>query len=132
MAPPRSTLGHYRGESLTHPMLITVLFGFRTKGHREPPNKVGSSSPAKRLVEFEAATFRFYHHALIHHDTLPNFSQFNNCNMKESRHTQNSTSHFEMFEILINELDFVIKSEKSNFRCIQSWKSVKKLRFNKS
>ena len=34
LAAPQSTLGHYRGDSLTHPMLIT-------EGYQESRNEVG-------------------------------------------------------------------------------------------
>ena len=54
LAAPRPTLGHYRGDSLTHPMLITAFFlHFRPEGHREPRNEVGYLSLAERLVGFE-------------------------------------------------------------------------------
>ena len=56
---PRPTSGHYRGDSLTHPMLITAFLHIRLEGHREPRSEVGSLSPAKRLVGFEPGTFRF-------------------------------------------------------------------------
>ena len=76
MTAPRPTLGHYRGDSLTHPMLITCVLHIRPEGHRElmlitcvlrirpegqqkPRNEVGSLSPAERLVGFEPGTFRF-------------------------------------------------------------------------
>ena len=59
LAAPRPTLGHYRGDSLTHPMLITAFLHFRPEGHREPRSKVGSLSPAEHLVGFEPGIFRF-------------------------------------------------------------------------
>ena len=60
LAAPRQILGHYRGDSLTHPMLITaVFFTFLTQGHWEPRNEIGSLSPAERLVGFEPGTFRY-------------------------------------------------------------------------
>ena len=76
MTAPRPTLGHYRGDSLTYPMLITCVLHIRPEGHRElmlitcvlrirpegqqePRNEVGSLSPAERLVGFEPGTFRF-------------------------------------------------------------------------
>ena len=37
-AVPRPTLGHYRGDSLTHAMLITAFLHIRPEGHREPRN----------------------------------------------------------------------------------------------
>ena len=76
MTAPRPTLGHYRGDSPTHSMLITCVLHIRPEGHRElmlitcvlrirpegqqePRNEVGSLSPAERLVGFEPGTFRF-------------------------------------------------------------------------
>ena len=56
---PWPALGHYRGDSLTHLMLITAVLHFQPKGHQEPRNKVGSLSPAEHLVGFEPGTFRF-------------------------------------------------------------------------
>ena len=53
LAVPRPTLGHSQGDSLTNPMLITAFVHIRPEGHREPRNKVGSLSPAERLVGFE-------------------------------------------------------------------------------
>ena len=47
LAAPRPTLGHYRGDSLTHPMLITYVLHIRPEGHREPRSEVGSLSPTK-------------------------------------------------------------------------------------
>ena len=35
LAAPRPTLGHYRGDSLTHPILITAFLHIRPEGHRE-------------------------------------------------------------------------------------------------
>ena len=60
LAAPQPTLGHYRGGSLTHPMLITCVLHIWPEGHREPRNKVGSLSPVERLVGFEPGTFRFW------------------------------------------------------------------------
>ena len=57
LAVPRPAWGHFRGESLTNPMLITVLVQFRPEGHREPSNKVGSLKLVERLVGFEPGTF---------------------------------------------------------------------------
>ena len=57
LAVPRPTLGHFRGDSLTHRMLITGLFKFRLQGRQEPRNEVGSLRPAKRLVGFKPGTF---------------------------------------------------------------------------
>ena len=59
MAVPWPTLGHYQGDSLTNPMLITAFIHIWPKGHREPCNEVGSLSPAERLASFELGTFRF-------------------------------------------------------------------------
>ena len=35
------------------------VLDFRPEGHREPRNKVGSLSPAERLLGFESGTFQF-------------------------------------------------------------------------
>ena len=59
LAAPRPTSGHYRGDSLTHPMLITAFVHVRPEGHREPRSEVGSLGPAERLARFESGTFRF-------------------------------------------------------------------------
>ena len=59
LAAPRPTSGHCRGDSLTHPMLITAFLPIRPEGHQEPRSEVGSLSPAERLVGFEPGTFRF-------------------------------------------------------------------------
>ena len=59
LATPRPTMGNFRGDSFTHPMLITAFLNFRPEDHREPRNKVGSLSPAERLAGFEPGTFRF-------------------------------------------------------------------------
>ena len=42
-AAPRPTLGHYRGGSLTHPMLITCVLHIRPEGHREVTNNINCS-----------------------------------------------------------------------------------------
>ena len=47
LATERPTLRHWRGDSLTHPMLIIMQFLVRREDHGEPCNKVGS----KILVE---------------------------------------------------------------------------------
>ena len=60
LAAPRPCLGHYRGDSLTHPMLITPFLQFRSEGHREAQSAVWSLSPVECLVGFEPATLRFY------------------------------------------------------------------------
>ena len=60
LAASRPTLNHYRGGSLTHPMLITCVLHIRPEGHQEPRSEVRSLSPAKRLVRFEPRTFRFW------------------------------------------------------------------------
>ena len=75
LAAPRPTLGHCRGDSLTHPMLITAFYLVQPVGHREPRGKVGALSPAERLAAFELGTFRFQmqHLYLLDHSPL-NFS----------------------------------------------------------
>ena len=64
LAAPLPALGHYRGDSLTHPMLITVFYILDPKVstrtfHGEPHNVVGSLSPTKCLARFELGTFQF-------------------------------------------------------------------------
>ena len=77
-----STLGHYLGTSLTHPMLITPLFSFNSKvtimsQNKQSHNQVGSLRLVDHLVGFELRTFQFCHNALTHQATLP---QFFGCN----------------------------------------------------
>ena len=58
---PQPNLGHCRESSLTKPMLITVFqHWFRSEGHRESRNGVGSQSPAERQVGLEPRTLRFW------------------------------------------------------------------------
>ena len=64
LAAPRPTLGHYRGGSLTHPMLNTCVLHIQPEGYCEPRNKVGSLSPAEYLVGFEPRTFWFWSQCL--------------------------------------------------------------------
>ena len=71
LAAPRPNLSHYRGGSLTHPMLITFLLHIRPEGHREPRSEIGSLGPAKRLVGFEPGTFRFWSQRLSPLDHSP-------------------------------------------------------------
>ena len=59
LAAPWPTSGHYLGDSLTHPMLITAFLHIRPEGHREPHSEVGSLSLAEHLAGFEPGTFRF-------------------------------------------------------------------------
>ena len=67
MAAPQSSLGHHRGDSRTHLMLITGFTQFWPKSHWEPR----SLTPAKCLVGFESGIFRHVHNTLIHKVTLP-------------------------------------------------------------
>ena len=55
---PWPNLGYYWGDSLTHPMLITVFFIFDPKVTGSLVRRFGSLSPAEGLVGFEPATFR--------------------------------------------------------------------------
>ena len=57
-APWWPTLLRSQGGNQTNAMLITALYLIRPEGHWEPRNKVGSLSPAERLVGFETGTFR--------------------------------------------------------------------------
>ena len=47
-------------------MLILVFLYIWPQGYWEPRNKIGSLSPAERLVGFESWNFRFIHNALTH------------------------------------------------------------------
>ena len=64
-AAPRPTLGHWRGFSLTNPIIIIVFYNVRPEGHQKPRNEVGSLSPANRLAGFELGSLR-KNHVLIH------------------------------------------------------------------
>ena len=64
LAAPRPTLGHYRGGSLTHPMLITCVLHIQPEGHQEDRSEVGSLRSAECLVGFEPGTFRFWSQCL--------------------------------------------------------------------
>ena len=66
LAVPWPTFGHFQGDSLPNPMLITVFLLIRPEGHREPHNEVRSLSPAKRLVGFEPGTSDSNFNALTH------------------------------------------------------------------
>ena len=88
MAAPRPALGHYRGGSLTHPMLVTCVLHIRSEGHREPRNEVGSLSPAERLVGFEPGTIRFwwqrlnplghyYYYSITHYYSVTHYYSIN-------------------------------------------------------
>ena len=41
LAAPLPTLGKYRGDSLTHPALITAYLQFWPEGHLEPCDEIG-------------------------------------------------------------------------------------------
>ena len=49
---PRSTLGHWQGDSFTHQ--ITLLLVFHPLVHQETRNEVGSHTTAERPVGFES------------------------------------------------------------------------------
>ena len=66
LAVPWPTLGHFRGDSLLNPMLITAFLLIRPEGHWEPCNEVGSLSPAEHLVGFEPGTSDSNFNALTH------------------------------------------------------------------
>ena len=58
LASSRPTLGHYRGGSLTHLMLITCVFTYSARGSPGASWRVGSLNSAERLVGFQPETFR--------------------------------------------------------------------------
>ena len=66
LAAPRPTLGHYRGCSLTHPMLLTCVLHIRPEGHQGPRSEVGSLSPAEHLVGFGPEPSDSDHYASTH------------------------------------------------------------------
>ena len=53
LAVPQLTLGQYRGDSLTHPMLMIAFERFRSEGHPEICSEVGYLNPVERLLRFE-------------------------------------------------------------------------------
>ena len=53
------TLAHYRGYSLTYPMLISVFVNFRPECHQEPRDEVESVRPVKRLAGTKPGNFGF-------------------------------------------------------------------------
>ena len=57
LAAPRPILGYYRGDSLTHPMLMTAFYIFDPKITGSLVAR--SLSPVECLVGFEPGTFRF-------------------------------------------------------------------------
>ena len=58
LAAQRPTLGHYRGDNLTHPMLFIAFFLASPDGHWEPRDEVGSLSPVERPARIKSGTFR--------------------------------------------------------------------------
>ena len=58
--PPRPTLDHNRGGSLTHPMLITVFLHIRPEDLWEPHNNVGSLSLTGHLGDLNWKPSDFY------------------------------------------------------------------------
>ena len=81
LAAPRPTLVHYRGGSLTHPMLPTCVLHIGPDGHQGHRSEVGPLSPAGRLVGFEPEPSDSDHYALTHQALLPQvtLSLFLNC-----------------------------------------------------
>ena len=70
LAGPRLTLSHYQGDSLIHLMLITAFLEFRSEGHREPRDEVGSLNMAEPLVGIEPGIFRFQYLNPLGHSLL--------------------------------------------------------------
>ena len=52
LAAPQPTLGPYRGDRLTNPMIIIAFLLFWPEGHQDPRNEVMFLSWAERLVGF--------------------------------------------------------------------------------
>ena len=59
LAAPRPTLDHYRGGSLTHPLLINCILHIQPEVHWEPCNEVSSINPVRHLVGFEPGNLQF-------------------------------------------------------------------------
>ena len=70
MGAPRPNLGHYRRDSLSHPMSITAFWHFSTRSSSGSSLRDGSQSPAECLVGFEPGFFRFDWNSLTHWVTL--------------------------------------------------------------
>ena len=80
LAAPRPALGHYRGSSLIHPMLITCTLHIRREGYREPRNEVGSLSLTERLVGFEQGAFQFWSQRFNRLDQSPQMKERRSAN----------------------------------------------------
>lgn len=59
LAAHQPTLDHYKGASLSHPMLIPGFERFQPEGHQESRNEVRSLIPTDCLVGFNPGTFQF-------------------------------------------------------------------------
>ena len=59
LAVSQPTLGHYRADIITQPVLITVFLQFWLEGCKEPRNEFGYLCPAERLVVFEPGKLQF-------------------------------------------------------------------------
>ena len=70
LAALRSTLGYYRGDSLTYLMLITAFLQFWPKGHWEPHYEIGSLSLVRCLVGFELGIFQLFFLFVFNWDSL--------------------------------------------------------------
>lgn len=63
----KANFGHYWGDILTHPILITTVFiNSWPKSHWEPDNKAGTLSSVTYLVGIEWGTFRLLCNVLTH------------------------------------------------------------------
>ena len=64
LAAPLQILGHYRGDRVTHPILVTVLYLLRPERHRKPRDEAGSLSPAKSLPGWNREPSNYSRNAL--------------------------------------------------------------------
>ena len=115
LAAPPPTLGHYRGGSLTHPMLITCVLHIQPKGHQEPCNEVGSLSSAEHLVGFKPGTFRFWSQCLnpLCHSPQMSVMVDEKCkNLKKCLLCNKITVTFQFIECCIDDFHYILKSSK--------------------
>ena len=71
LAAPRPTLGHYRGDSLTHPMLITAYYIFDSGVTGSLVARLGPSARPCAQWGLNQEPSDSYYSALTHQATLP-------------------------------------------------------------
>ena len=70
---PQSTLGHYREDRLTHPMLITRFYIFNLKVTWSLVTRLGPQSQPSTQCDLNRGPFDSYNNALTHQATLQFF-----------------------------------------------------------